>query len=92
MRLDRLDFAIDHSPVGTQVEAVTDNRFEGIFHEPFLDQVGLGQRAPDLFRGKGNFPFHDNSKGIFVRETHWSILLKRSSRSSNRRSQNTFMR
>ena len=61
---------------------------EVVLHQPLLDQVRLRERAPDLFRRKRDLTF-DNDGARFDRWfVHWSILFSRSSRSSNRLSQN----
>ena len=38
----------DRAPVCAQIEAVIDRQLKVIFHQPFHDQVGLRQGAPDL--------------------------------------------
>src|SRR5262249_48950755 len=79
------DLAIQHAaPVPAKIEAVADDGLEVVLHEPFLDQVRLRERAPELFRRKRHFPFDDDG----TRFGHWSILFKRSSRWSNRFCQN----
>src|SRR3981081_242793 len=84
VRLDCLDLAVDNAPVCAKIETVVHDRLEVVLHEPLLDQVWLRERAPDLFRRKRDFSF-ENDGGRFGRSiAHWSILLSRSSRWSNR--------
>src|ERR1700676_1585187 len=88
VRLDCLDLAVDSAPVCAKIETVAHDRLEVVLHEPLLDQVWLGERAPDLFRRKRDLPF-DNDGERFSRSIgHWSILLSRSSSWSNRLCQN----
>src|ERR1700719_2057229 len=49
VRLDGLDLTIDSAPVRAKIETVADDRLEIVLHQPLLDQVRLGERAPDLF-------------------------------------------
>src|SRR5262245_42579653 len=89
VRLDGEDLAVQHAaPVAAQIEAVAHGWLEVVLHKPLLDQVWLRERAPDLFRRMRDLAF-DNDGARFGRSfVHWSILLSRSSRSSNRRAQN----
>jgi hypothetical protein len=48
---------------------VAHDRLEVILHEPFLDQVGLRERAPDFFRRKRYLAF-DNDGKRFGRVAH----------------------
>src|SRR5258708_1680275 len=50
VRLDGQDLTVDHAPVAAKIETVLDDRLEVVFHQPLLDQVWMGKRAPDLFR------------------------------------------
>src|ERR1700731_2512671 len=84
VRLDGQDLTVDRAPVPTHFEAVVHDRLEVVLHEPLLDQVWLRERAPDLFRRMRYLTF-DNDGARFGRSIgHWSILLSRSSRWSNR--------
>src|ERR1700676_363249 len=84
VRLDCPHVAANSPPIGAKIERVPHDRLEVVLHEPLLDQVWLRERAPDLFRRKRYLPF-DNDGARFGRcFVHWSILLSRSSRSSNR--------
>src|SRR5438477_9605012 len=84
VRLDCQDLTVDSAPVGAKIETVVHDRLEVVLHQPLLDQVWLRERAPDLFRRKRHLPF-DNDGERFARSIgHWSILLSRSSRWSNR--------
>src|SRR5229473_725063 len=88
VRLDCQDLTVDSAPVCAKIETVVHDRLEVVLHEPLLDQVWLGERAPDLFRRIRYLPF-DNDGERFVRSiAHWSILLSRSSSWSNRLCQN----
>src|SRR5438105_9520671 len=88
VRLDRQDLTVDSAPVCAKIETVVHDRLEIVFHQPLLDQVWLGERAPDLFRRKRYLPF-DNDGERFGRSIgHWSILFSKSSRWSNRLCQN----
>ncbi|MCY1247929.1 hypothetical protein D9M72_613050 [compost metagenome] len=58
--LHRLHLTVDRAPIGCEIEAVPLVRAEIVLHQPFLDQVRLGQRPPDLFRRIGHFPFDDD--------------------------------
>src|SRR6266446_4480823 len=84
VRLDGQDLTVDSAPVSAKIETVVHDRLEVVLHEPLLDQVWLRERAPDLFRRTRYFTF-DNDGERFGRSIgHWSILLSRSSRWSNR--------
>ena len=85
VRLDGEDLAVQHAaPVSAKIETVTHDRLEVVLHQPLLDQVRLRERAPELFRRIRDLPF-DNDGARFGRGiAHWSILLSRSSRWSNR--------
>src|SRR5262245_11286677 len=66
------------------METVAHDRLEIVLHQPFLYQVLLRQRAPDLLWWMGDFTC-DNDRAHFGRRfLHWSILFSRSSRSSKR--------
>src|SRR5262245_33551028 len=77
--------AVQHAtPISTKTEPVPHDRLEVVLHEPLLDQVRLGERAPYLFRRIRHLAF-ENHGACFGRSTaHWSILFSRFSRSSNR--------
>src|SRR5215469_444637 len=84
VRLDGQDLTVNSAPVCAKIETVAHDRLEVVLHEPLLDQVWLRERAPDLFGRKRYLPF-DNDGERFARSIgHWSILLSRSSRRSNR--------
>src|SRR5260370_16365332 len=84
VRLDGQDLTVDSAPVSAKIETVVHDRLEVVLHEPLLDQVWLGERAPDLFRRKRYLPF-DNDGGRFGRTiAPWSTLFSRSSSWSNR--------
>src|ERR1700722_19703913 len=64
---------------------------EVVRHQPLFDQMRLSERAPDLLgRMRHHALNNDGARGgeLFV---HWSILLSRSSRPSNRLSQKPFI-
>src|SRR5215469_14955729 len=87
VRLDGQDLTVNSAPVCAKIETVAHDRLEVVLRQPLLDQVWLRQRAPDLFRRIRYLPF-DNDRERFGRHfVHWSILLSRSSRWSNRLSQ-----
>src|SRR5262249_900000 len=89
VRLDREDLAVQHAaPVAAQIEAVAHGWLEVVLHEPLLDQVWLRERAPHLFRRMRDLAFDNDGERLGRSFVHWSILLSRSSRSSNRRPQN----
>src|SRR6266567_1292335 len=82
VRLDCHYLTVDSAPVCSKIETVVHDRLEIVFHQPLLDQVWLGERAPDLFRRIRYLPF-DNDGERFGRSIgHWSILLSRSNRVS----------
>src|ERR687897_3385490 len=89
VRLDRSDAAIDGPPIGAELKVMADNGDKIVLHQPLLDQVRLGQRAPDLFRRMRDLTLDDDGAkfGRISSVAHWSILLRRFSRSSNRFSQ-----
>src|SRR5580698_961775 len=74
--------------VHAKTEMVTDLGLEVVLHQPLFDQMRLCQRAPNLFRRKRQLPFDNHGKRFGRRGVHWSILLSRSSRRSNRFCQN----
>src|ERR1700726_2757593 len=84
VRLDCQDLTVDNAPVCAKIETVVHDRLEVVLHEPLLDQVWLGERAPDLFRRIRYVPFDNDGEGFGRGFAHWSILLRRSSRWSNR--------
>src|SRR5262249_55277934 len=84
VRLDCQDLTVDSAPVCAKIETVVHDRLEVVFHQPLLDQVWLGERAPDLFRRKRDFSLDNDGKRFSRSIAHWSILLSRSSRWSNR--------
>src|SRR5207248_10431329 len=74
VRLDCQDLTVDSAPVCAKIETVVHDRLEVVLHQPLLDQVWLGERAPDLFRRIRNFSF-DNDGERFGRSIgHWSSL------------------
>src|SRR5690606_26033223 len=92
MRLDGENLAVEHAaPVAVEVEAVARGGAEIVRHQPFRDQMRLGEGAPDLFRRMGEFAFDDDGTG-FGCAIHWSILASRSSSLSNRFSQKPAIR
>src|SRR5437588_11625212 len=50
VRLDCQDPTVDSAPVRAKIETVVHDRLEIVLHQPLLDQVWLGEGAPDLFR------------------------------------------
>ena len=83
----RQNLAFDRAPVCAEIERAALVGLEVVGHQPLLDEMGLRQRAPDLLRRMRYQPLDDD--GVrFGPIAHWSILLRRSSRSSNRSSQN----
>src|SRR3982074_3824512 len=84
VRLDCQDLTVDSAPVCAKIEAVVDDRLEVVLHQPLLDQVWLRERAPDLFRRMRYLTFDDDGARFGRSVGHWSILLSRSSRWSNR--------
>src|SRR3712207_4106236 len=75
VRLDLEDLAIDSTPVTAKVEAMVNDRLEVVLHEPLLDQVWLGERAPDLLRRERKLTFDDDGARFGRGIGHWSILL-----------------
>src|SRR6267143_4239914 len=67
---------------------VVHDRLEIVLHQPLLDQVWLGESAPDLFRWIRDLPFDNDGARFDRRFVHWSILFSKSSRWSNRLCQN----
>src|SRR5262249_16558219 len=61
---------------------------EVVLHEPLFNQVWLRERAPDLLWRMGDLTLDNDGERFGRSFVHWSILLSRSSRSSNRRPQN----
>ncbi len=89
VRLDGEDLAVQHAaPVSAKVETVTHDWLEVVLHQPLLDQVWLRERAPDLLRRMRYLAFDNDGERFGRVFVHWSILLSRSSRWSNRFSQN----
>src|SRR5271166_4341384 len=84
VRLDCHYLTVDSAPVCAKIETVVHDRLEVVLHEPLLDQVWLRERAPDLFRRIRYLPFDNDGERFGRRFVHWSILLSRSSRWSNR--------
>src|SRR6185437_4330222 len=85
VRLDGEHLAIQHSaPFAAKVEAVAHLGLEVVLHQPLLDQMRLRQRAPELFRWKGELAFDDDSARFGRLFVHWSILFSKSSSRSNR--------
>src|SRR5437588_1790988 len=50
VRLDCQDLTVDNTPVCAKIETVVHDRLEVVLHQPLLDQVWLGERAPNVFR------------------------------------------
>src|SRR6202049_2993531 len=84
VRLDCLDLAVNSAPVCAKIETVAHDRLEVVLHQPLLDQVWLRERAPDLFRRVRYLTFDNDGERFGRGFAHWSILLSRSSRWSNR--------
>src|SRR5258708_5179216 len=84
VRLDCPDLSVERAPVCVKIETVVHDRLEVVLHQPLLDQVWLRERAPDLFRRKSYLPFDNDGERFGRSIVHWSILLSRSSRWSNR--------
>src|SRR5271166_6733707 len=87
VRFDRQDLTVDSAPVCAKIETVVHDRLEIVLHEPLLDQVWLGESAPDLFRRIRQF-FFDHKRAGFGGVSHVSILFRRDSRRSIRSRQN----
>jgi hypothetical protein len=51
VRLHFLDLAVDSAPVAAKIESVIHDWFEVVLHRPLLDEVRLGEGAPDLSSG-----------------------------------------
>src|SRR3546814_21048164 len=79
---------IRRTPISTRTDTLfpytTLVRSEVVPQQPLLDQVWLGERAPDPFRRKRYLPFDNDGERFGRSIAHWSILLSRSSRWSNR--------
>src|ERR1700738_5009424 len=88
VRLDCQDLTVDSAPVCAKIETVVHDRLEVVLHEALLDQVWLRERAPELFRRIRYLPFDNDGERFGRGIVHWSILLSRSSRWSNRLCQN----
>src|SRR5262245_16453393 len=86
--LDCQDLTVDSAPVRAKIETVVHDRLEVVLHEPFFDQVRLCECTPDLLRRKRYLPFDNDGQRFGRWFVHWSILLSRSSRWSNRLCQN----
>src|SRR6266704_1438366 len=84
VRLDCQDLTVDGAPVCAKIETVVHDRLEVVLHQPLLDQVWLRERAPDLFRRMRYLTFDNDGERFGRSIVHWSILLSRSSRWSNR--------
>src|SRR4030088_198709 len=84
VRLDCQDLAVNNAPVCAKIETVVHDRLEVVLHEPLLDQVWLRERAPDLFRRMRYLTFDNDGERFGRSVAHWSILLSRFSRGSNR--------
>src|SRR5271166_4460568 len=88
VRFDRQDLTVDSAPVCAKIETVVHDRLEIVLHEPLLDQVWLRERAPDLVQRIRYLTFDNDGERFGRNIGHWSILLSRSSRWSNRLCQN----
>src|ERR1700674_5638781 len=64
VRLDCLDLAVNSAPVCAKIETVADDRLEVVLHEPLLDQVWLGESAPDRFQRKRYLSFNNDGERI----------------------------
>src|SRR5262249_17463416 len=85
LRLDGEDLAVQYAaPVSAKIETVTHGWLEVILHQPLLDQMWLGEGAPDLFRWMGDLTFDDDGERFGGDFVHWSILLSKPSSWSNR--------
>src|SRR6202790_5588898 len=87
-RLDCRYLTVDSAPVCAKIETVVHDGLEVVLHEPLLDQVGLRERAPDLFQRIGDLTFDDDGERFGRGIGHWSILFSKSSSWSNRLCQN----
>src|SRR3954470_4055801 len=84
VRLDGEYLAVQHAtPVSAKIEMVTHDWLEVVLHQPFLHQMRLRERAPELFRRMRHLAFDDDGACFSRCIGHWSIRLSRSSRSSN---------
>src|SRR3954453_210844 len=86
---DDQHLAVDHAvPVrqwrGAEAEPVADDGLEVVPHQPLLEQRALRKGAPDLLRRVRHLPLDDEGTRGGDWWGHWSILLRRSSRRSNR--------
>jgi hypothetical protein len=60
VRLDGEHPAGDRAPVIAKAEAVVHDGHEVVLHQPLLDQVRLGERAPDFLRRERHVAFDDD--------------------------------
>src|ERR1700681_1914082 len=60
VRLHCHHLTVDGAPIRAKIETVVHDRLEVVLHEPFLDQVWLRERAPDLFRRIRYLAFDDD--------------------------------
>src|SRR3984957_13136454 len=95
-RIERRHLATDRSvPIAHRLrpkrELSAEARLEVILHQLLFDQVRLGERAPNLLRRMQHHALDDDGARGGELFAHWSILLSRSSRPSNRLSQNPFI-
>src|SRR6266446_6978598 len=88
VRLHCHDLTVDSAPVCAKIETVVHDRLEIVLHQPLLNQVWLGERAPDLFRRIRYLTFDNDGERFGRGIGHWSILFSKSSRWSNRLCQN----
>src|SRR6476660_10341247 len=89
VRLDGEHLAIQHAaPVAAKIEMVADDWLEVVLHQPFLHQMRLRERAPELCRRMRHLAFDDDGTCFSRCIGHWSIRLSRSSRSLNLLCQN----
>ena len=86
--VDCQDPTVDSAPICTKIETVVHDRLEVVLHQPLLDQVWLRERTPDLLRRIRYLAFDNDGERFDRGFAHWSILLSRSSRWSNRLCQN----
>src|SRR5439155_25015023 len=90
---DLSNLAVQHAaPVAAKSEFATDTRGKIVLHQPLLDEMRLGERAPEFFRRMSDVTLDDDGARFGCGTCHWSILFKRLSRSSNRFSQNPVSR
>src|SRR5690606_10837005 len=95
--LDFENFAVHHhvdlgGGLSAEIEPMPFFGFEIVLHQPLLQKVRLGQRAPYLVGRMRDLAFDDDGAEFGRCVGHWSILLSRSSRSSNRLSQKPVIR